>query len=383
MNDRSRRWVARLGLSALMLACSDDGDGPGVANGEAGVEPPVPASSPAGEAEAPAAPGGVPSEQDEAQSDELPLSPASEDGPATGQAAPGPVQEPLPALPTVRQEHAVVALEGEIYVIGGFVPTITASVQAFDPAASAWRDAADFPFPLHHANAAVVGGRLFVAGFYLGMSFTNADGRVFEYDPVLDSWAERGLMPAGSERASSCVAAFDGKIYLFGGARAGSVQDASVYDVESNSWQELPPLPEPREHCVAAAIDGLLYVASGRSDGIAGLEPNTWAFDPATSSYTPRAPILTPRGGTAGAALEGRLFIFGGEGNPGDPSGVFPNVEAYDPATDSWEALPPMLVPRHGLGAAALGGRIYLPGGADAQGFGAADAHTVLSFAAP
>lgn len=69
--------------------------------------------------------------------------------------------------------------------------------------------------------------------------------------------------------------------------------------------------------------------------------------------------------------LDNKLFVFGGEGNSVDPSGVFPKVEAYDPATNSWTTHPDMLVPRHGFGAAVVGGRIYLPGGATRQAFGA------------
>jgi N-acetylneuraminic acid mutarotase len=79
--------------------------------------------------------------------------------------------------------------------------------------------------------------------------------------------------------------------------------------------------------------------------------------------------------------LGDELLIFGGEGNP-DPAsfGVWPNIDAYEPASDSWQPLPPMLAPRHGFGAAASDGRVYLPGGAAAQGFGAVNDHTVLSF---
>ena len=185
-------------------------------------------------------------------------------------------------------------------------------------------------------------------------------------------------MPAGTERSSSCVAALDGKMYVFGGARNGSVRDASVYDLASDTWTLLPPLMEAREHCAAGAIDGTLIIAGGRADGIGGFQPNTWAFDPATQTYEIRAPLLTARGGVSGAVLDGRLILFGGEGNASDRSGVFPQIEAYDPATDTWQALPSMLAPRHGLGAAALGDAIYLPGGASTQGFGAEDVNTVF-----
>jgi N-acetylneuraminic acid mutarotase len=71
----------------------------------------------------------------------------------------------------------------------------------------------------------------------------------------------------------------------------------------------------------------------------------------------------------------GKLYVFGGEGYDDDPSGVFPHAEAYDLATDSWETLAPMPVPRHGMGAAAVGGTIYIPGGADVIGFGAVATH--------
>jgi len=74
--------------------------------------------------------------------------------------------------------------------------------------------------------------------------------------------------------------------------------------------------------------------------------------------------ITGARGGLAGAVLAGRLYVFGGEGNKERSSGVFPDIDAYDPSTNTWEKLAPMFAPRHGYGAATLNGRIYLAGGA-------------------
>jgi N-acetylneuraminic acid mutarotase len=314
---------------------------------------------------------------------DIPLAGEPAGVPVTGtpdDSSPVPEQASLAALPTVRQEHAVVALADEIYVIGGFTPAATASVDAYDPASDSWRSIAAFPEVLHHANAGVIGGKLYVAGFYIGASFTNASGDVYEYDPAQDSWTGKTAMPAGSERASACVTTFEDKLYLLGGARNGSLADASAYDPASDSWEELPDLPEPREHCAAGAIDGKIIIAGGRAAGIGGFQPNTWAYDPIARSYELRAPLLTARGGVAGAVLDGKLYIFGGEGNAADPSGVFRQVEAYDPATDTWEALPDMLSPRHGLAAATSGDRIYLPGGASQQGFGAENTNTLFFF---
>ena len=41
-------------------------------------------------------------------------------------------------------------------------------------------------------------------------------------------------------------------------------------------------------------------------------------------------------------------------------------VEAYDPDTDTWTSKAPMLNARRGLGAAAVGDRIYAIGGCNA-----------------
>ena len=59
-----------------------------------------------------------------------------------------------------RQETAVVALGGEVYVLGGFDGSgrVVATVEAYDPRADRWRSVADLPLAMHHANAAVVDG---------------------------------------------------------------------------------------------------------------------------------------------------------------------------------------------------------------------------------
>ena len=64
----------------------------------------------------------------------------------------------------------------------------------------------------------------------------------------------------------------------------------------------------------------------------------------------------------------------GGEVNSDNPpTGVFPQVELYDPAANRWTALDPMPVPRHGIGAVTVGDLIYVPGGALRAGFAATD----------
>jgi N-acetylneuraminic acid mutarotase len=280
-----------------------------------------------------------------------------------------------------RQEHAVVALDGEVYVIGGFTGSgmLTDTVEAYNPETNTWRNVASFPTPLHHANAATVGGKIYVLGFLLDAAFTPT-GDALVYDPMTDAWTDVTAMPAGTGRGAAGVAVVGTEIFVFGGSRSGTVADASAFDTASETWRTLPSMPAPREHMAATTIDGIVYVGGGRANGITGFTDVVLSFDPQRESWSTLAPIPTARGGVAGSALAGRFFVFGGEGNPDDASGVFDDTEAYDPTNDTWEVLLPMEVPRHGLGAATVGDRIYLPGGATHQSFGPVATCTAFGF---
>ena len=290
-----------------------------------------------------------------------------------------PMEKALVKLPAARQEHSVAAAAGEIYVIGGYNPNVTDSVQAYDPAKDKWRDVKSFPVKMNHGNAASINDKIYVAGYYINGTMSTSTTDAYSYDPKADTWTKIASLPTGTQRAASCVAVNAGLMYVIGGADSGrSVDDAARYDPASNTWEELPVLPERREHCTAGFIKGVLYVAGGRADGITGIEPKTWAFDLASKAWTERASLAPPRGGLAGAVLADRLFVFGGEGNMNASNGVFPDIDVYDPATNQWQALPPMLVPRHGYGAAVLDNRIYLAGGAVHQGAGGSDEVSVF-----
>ncbi|NIV33838.1 MAG: hypothetical protein GWN58_31645, partial [Anaerolineae bacterium] len=47
---------------------------------------------------------------------------------------------------------------------------------------------------------------------------------------------------------------------------------------------------------------------------------------------------------------------------------IFDQTEVYDPSTGTWFSLTPMPVPRHGIGAAAVGNRLIIPGGGTIAG---------------
>ena len=80
----------------------------------------------------------------------------------------------MPPLPVRRQEIATGALNGKVYVLGGYDEnrSSTATVEVYDRATNTWAFAHPLPFAVNHNAAAVAGGLLY--------SFCAGAGETFE-----------------------------------------------------------------------------------------------------------------------------------------------------------------------------------------------------------
>lgn len=79
------------------------------------------------------------------------------------------------------------------------------------------------------------------------------------------------------------------------------------------------------------------------------------------------------QGGLAATALNDKLYVFGGEQWVPEQK-VFAESWVYDPQTNTREVLLPLSTPRHGLGASAIGNRIFVFGSGTKTGGNAATA---------
>lgn len=308
------------------------------------------------------------------------LDAAPDTGPMTcGTTTPWATAPALPRGPT--QETAVVATGGKLYVLGGLTETaaVVAAVQVFDPATCAWSMGPELPKAVHHANAGVVDGTIYVLGSLETLNFT-AIPDVWAWNPATDTaWSTKTAMPAGTQRGASVVGTIDGKLYVAGGLRNGAVADVSMFDPVANMWTTgLPALPMSRDHGCGGVVGGKLYYVGGRQGSITSQSGIVYEFTPG-AGWVERAPMPTARGGTACGVVDNRIIVVGGEGNSSVPSGVFSQAEAYDAAANTWTTLAPMPAPRHGMGGDVIGGRMYVPGGADRQGLGAVATHDILT----
>jgi N-acetylneuraminic acid mutarotase len=217
--------------------------------------------------------------------------------------------------------------------------------------------------PVNHAMPAVVNGKLYLIGGQTdaGAAYINV---VQVYDPTTQQWQRRANMP--TSRSAGAAAVIDGKIFVAGG-RPPRGADFAVYDPEKDEWTTLPNLPTQRNHLAAVAVNGKMYVIGGRFDGgFQSVQADAVEiYDPASGAWTKGAPMLKPRGGLNAVAAYGCIHVFGGE----HAIGVHPDHDLDNPVTDTWEQLSPMPTPVHGVtGLTFIDGLIYLPGGGVMQG---------------
>jgi hypothetical protein len=75
----------------------------------------------------------------------------------------------------------------------------------------------------------------------------------------------------------------------------------------------------------------------------------------------------------------GRIHVLGGEST----AATFDANEAYDPKSRRWLSMEPLLTARHGLGAAVVGGRLFVIGGGPEPGLSVTGANEVLLLLEP
>lgn len=167
-------------------------------------------------------------------------------------------------------------------------------------------------------------------------------------------FVELGPMPFSNAEAGAAV--LDGLIYLVGGFNG--LEALMVYDPETDSWDRGPDIPQPVHHASAAGFDGLLYVISGHT-----AESLVQVYDPSTEAWSlADGRVPTPRRAMGIVVFDGRIHVMGGTSEISGGGGHVEH-EAYDPMTDTWEKLAPLLEPREHGYAGVIDDKIYFASG--------------------
>ncbi len=266
-----------------------------------------------------------------------------------------------------RTEVAAARIGRYIYVVGGFEEQsgeTTGALERYDIERNSWRRLRPMPVGVNHPAAAAYRGRLYVHGGYTGRrDLSSATDALWRYSPGTQPLeAARGLaQPAGG----TCP----------GGARRAAVR-ARAARTRAARWPRCTSTASggtagaggrrfggpARNHTTGVAAGGFFYVLAGRDSGNYAVAER---FDPRTRQLAARCPTCrsraagSPRCGSAGA-------WWCSAARRTRPSG---RSRSSTRDTRRWSRLPDMLTPRHGLGGAARGRRIYAIEGGPQPGF--------------
>jgi N-acetylneuraminic acid mutarotase/glucose/arabinose dehydrogenase len=286
------------------------------------------------------------------------------------------------AVPEAILDAGGTALGGKLYMVGGKTGGgHVSTMYVYDPAADAWAAGPDLPgSAVENPAVAAFNGKLYAFGGSTA-PFSGAVANAAVYDPATNSWIT--LAPMNTARGGAAAQAIGGKIYVAGGMDSAGVSVASVevYDPATDSWSAAAPMTTLRDNPGSAVLDGKLYIFGGRTRGVNDTLSSVEMYDPGTDSWTPRAPMPTGRRTMVVGTLNGRAQVMGGE-RAADGS-AFPQNEEYNPITNTWRTLTPMSTPRHGAAAGTINGVVYVAGGGPTGGLAFTDLVEAFAFQGP
>jgi N-acetylneuraminic acid mutarotase len=170
----------------------------------------------------------------------------------------------LDRMPAERYSHAMVALDGVLYVVGGVIDGTFdhRPIWAYDVARGTWRtDLAPMPTFRDHAQAVAVDGRILVMG---GRDESGNLATVDIYDPATDSWSAGPPMTVA--RSGFAAAVLPDGVHVAGGEdliTLEAIGSHEVLDLETATWTALPDLPTPRHGLASGVVDGSWIVVGG------------------------------------------------------------------------------------------------------------------------
>ncbi|XP_001641792.3 kelch-like protein 5 isoform X2 [Nematostella vectensis] len=249
---------------------------------------------------------------------------------------------------------------GKLYVVGGMDTSKGAiNIEQYSLLTNEWTCVGPMASRRLQFGAAVLGNNLYIVGGRDGLKTLST---VECYDPK--TMQCMSVTSMNTHRHGLGVAALNGPLYAIGGHDGWSyLSTVERYDPDTKQWSFVAAMSTPRSTVGVAVMDGKLYAVGGR-DGSSCLN-SVECYDPHTNKWKMVSPMLKRRGGVGVTVLGSFLYAMGGHDVPASQecSRQFESVERYDPNTDQWTMVQPMINCRDAVGVACLGDRLYAVGG--------------------
>jgi N-acetylneuraminic acid mutarotase len=264
-------------------------------------------------------------------------------------------------MPTPRFGLSASAVDGKIYVIGGWGKAGKMStVEEYDPTTDTWTTKTDMPTARKGMATCVVNGKIYAFSGSSVVANAGGNGLLIaaeEYDPAADIWTKKEDIPTA--RFGASAVAVNGKIYVIGGWGVGDhTSVVEMYDPVTDTWEKRANMPRGLGNMGSASVGGKIYVFGGSS--LAGPVSTTYEYDPAADKWTQKADMASSKMLLPASALDGKIYLIGGNVAGG---GTTASVLVYDPAEDAWTDGTEIPTARGSLAAAVVDGKIYAIGG--------------------
>jgi N-acetylneuraminic acid mutarotase len=254
--------------------------------------------------------------------------------------------------PLARYEAGGAALQGKLWMFGGYVDTSvirsTARSDVYDPVANTWQRIADLPVQMTHAPTVAAGNEIWILGGFAGNHPGPSISDVWRYDVRTNAYTRGPSLPL--RRGAHAAGLVGRTLHVFGGVDRPAGVNTYIDEDEhwaldldrlDLGWQPRAALPVARNHLGGVGLDGKVYAIGGQfgNDETNGNRAEVHRYDPATDRWTRLADLPARRGHITAsvAAHQGRIWVVGGTVNGNVPAR---DVTVYDPSTDRWTTFP-------------------------------------------
>ena len=255
----------------------------------------------------------------------------------------------------------------DVCLPGGTTATPTPGTPTPTPSCppSVWTAVAPFPVPdVYGAAATSNGTSAWLAGGY-SFSASSDVNNFRRYDLGSNTWTTLAPMPDIISNASAVYSPINNKVYVFGGGNAtsGVVSNATrIYDVAAGTWSAGTNMPDVRGFMAKGYFNGKIYLVGGYSTGnISPAFGQVWEYDPIANTFnTTRLDMPATLGGAGSAVINGHLYVAGGRDATNT---VVASLFDYDIAANTWTTRATMPSANNVPGCGVLNGQLWIYGG--------------------
>jgi N-acetylneuraminic acid mutarotase len=225
-----------------------------------------------------------------------------------------------------------ISFQEELWIVGALTgkyphETPIPNILIFNPKTKTWREGPALPKNRERGSAGVVVSQNKIY-MVCGIQDGHFDGFVRwfdELDPKTGTWRSLPSAPRARDHVSAAIV--EGKLYLAGGrtsyAKIGKVleltnKEVDVFDFKTETWSTLETeLPTLRAGNSNLGIGPYLVVMNGESSAQETAHAEVEVLDTRSNTWSKLPKLLQGRHGTGTAYLNGKIWVHAGSANRG------------------------------------------------------------------